>query len=113
MYICITMFLIKIKTFFNAFGTSTAWAKKTKKKTDLTEKIGKSSIINAASESRSISTRKMQLAEEIGTCVAVRNQRGKDLDLLGSIKIGLWSNGRSCGQMSLDFPCSSMMGTSG
>lgn len=39
---CITMLLMKIKTFFNAFGTSTAWPTKT----DFTEKIGKSLLLD-------------------------------------------------------------------
>ena len=46
----------------------------------------------------------------IGHQLNVGWNRKKGFNLLGSIKIGLWSNGRrSCGLMSPDLPCSTVM----
>ena len=43
--------------------------------------------------------------------ISEANWGKKGFNLLGSIKIGLWSNGRrSCGPMSPDLPCSRVMG---
>ncbi len=75
-------------------------------------------------ESKSISTRTMRRELKglgLNSCIALRkpligeaNRWKKGFNLLGSIKIGLWSNGRrSCGLMSPDLPCFRVMGTSG
>ena len=75
------------------------------------------------SESKSISTLTMWRELKglgLNSCVALRKplsseanrkkKKKKGFSLPGSIKIGLWSNGRrSCGLMSPDLPCSRVM----
>ena len=68
------------------------------------------------SESKSISTLRMQRELKglgLNTCVALRNpliteaNQKKGFNFQGSIKIGLWHNGRrQCGLMSPDLSCS-------